>query len=49
MRAALVTLTLLAQCVVFNARASAHGDQPHPTCKKGYVLTDAHKCVRAPA
>ena len=24
-----------------------HGDAPHPKCKKGYVLTDDHKCVKA--
>ena len=26
--------------------AWAHGDQPHPKCKKGYELNDAHKCVK---
>jgi hypothetical protein len=26
--------------------AWAHGDQPHPKCKKGYVLNDQHKCVK---
>jgi hypothetical protein len=26
----------------------AHGDAPHPKCKKGYVLSDDHKCVKAP-
>ena len=25
----------------------AHGDEPHPKCKKGYVLTDDHRCVKA--
>jgi hypothetical protein len=24
----------------------AHGDMPHPKCKKGYVLNDDHKCVK---
>lgn len=24
----------------------AHGDEPHPKCKKGYVLNDEHKCVK---
>jgi hypothetical protein len=24
----------------------AHGDKPHPKCKKGYVLNDDHKCVK---
>lgn len=27
---------------------SAHGDQPHPKCKKGYVETDDHRCVKQP-
>jgi len=26
--------------------AWAHGDEPHPKCKKGYVLDDQHKCVK---
>jgi hypothetical protein len=25
----------------------AHDDAPHPKCKKGYELNDAHKCVKA--
>jgi hypothetical protein len=25
----------------------AHGGAPHPKCKKGYQLNDAHKCVKA--
>ena len=29
------------------APAFAHGDAPHPKCKKGYVLNDDHKCVKA--
>ena len=37
-----LTLTIFAQPVL------AHGDAPHPTCKKGYVVDDAHKCVKAP-
>ena len=28
------------------SHAWAHGDQPHSKCKKGYVLNDAHKCVK---
>lgn len=24
----------------------AHGDAPHPKCKKGYVVTDDHRCVK---
>ena len=26
--------------------ASAHGDKPHPKCKRGYTLDGDHKCVR---
>jgi hypothetical protein len=26
--------------------ASAHGDKPHPKCKRGYQVDDQHKCVR---
>lgn len=28
--------------------ALAHGDAPHPKCKKGYVVTDDHRCAKAP-
>ena len=27
-------------------QAFAHGDEPHPKCKKGYVMTDDHRCVK---
>lgn len=30
------------------APALAHGDAPHPKCKKGYVATDDHRCVKQP-
>ena len=41
-------LTLLAAAftVGIAMQALAHGDAPHPKCKKGYTLNDAHKCVR---
>jgi hypothetical protein len=42
-----LALTLLVALAVASAsQALAHGDQPHPKCKKGYVLNDEHKCVR---
>lgn len=31
---------LLAQPVL------AHGNEPHPKCKQGYVVNDEHKCVK---
>ena len=39
-------ITLLAVSAAFAAPAFAHGDEPHPKCKAGYVLTDDHKCVK---
>jgi hypothetical protein len=42
-----LALTLLAAFAIASAsHAWAHGNQPHPKCKKGYVLNDAHKCVK---
>lgn len=26
--------------------ALAHGDQPHAQCKKGWIMTEDHKCVK---
>jgi len=39
---------LIAAGLVFAIAAPsfAHGDKPHPKCKKGYILNDAHKCVK---
>ena len=47
MRFSLIALAA-AQLLATSLPTLAHGDAPHPTCKKGYVLTDAHKCVKAP-
>ena len=47
MRTILVSLTMLAQMIVGAAPLLAHGDEPHPKCKKGYVVNDDHKCVKA--
>jgi hypothetical protein len=42
-----LALTLFVSLTVVSAsQAWAHGDQPHPKCKKGYVLNDEHKCVK---
>ena len=49
MRSLVICAIALVQICAFNAPTLAHGDQPHPTCKKGYVLTDDHKCVKAPS
>lgn len=47
MNNALVTLCLTAMSIAFAGSVFAHGDAPHPKCKKGYVLTGEHKCVKA--
>ena len=43
-----LALIILASSLVVAAAAPslAHGDKPHPKCKKGYVLNDDHKCVK---
>ena len=43
-----VTLIIVAACLAPAAAAPswAHGDKPHPKCKKGYELNDQHKCVK---
>jgi hypothetical protein len=43
-----LALIILAPSLVVAAAvpSSAHGDKPHPKCKKGYVLNDDHKCVK---
>ena len=41
----LALAALLAATLAVTA-AVAHGDEPHPKCKKGYVLTDEHRCVK---
>jgi hypothetical protein len=46
------TFALALLCAVSIAalapQAFAHGDAPHPKCKKGYALDANHKCVKAP-
>jgi copper resistance protein C len=41
--AALAALLMAA----WTPRTLAHGDAPHPKCKKGYALDAEHKCVKA--
>lgn len=40
---ALLTVVMTAQAIPC---ALAHGSEPHPKCKQGYVLTDDHRCVK---
>jgi hypothetical protein len=44
-----IVLALLAAgfAIGMATQVVAHGDAPHPKCKKGYQLNDAHKCVKA--
>jgi hypothetical protein len=47
-----MTIKLILSCLVaigianLADTASAHGDKPHPKCKRGYTLDGDHKCVR---
>jgi len=43
---ALALAALAGFAIVSASQAWAHGDEPHPKCKKGYVLNDEHKCVK---
>ena len=47
MKNMLLTQLSLACAIGMATPVLAHGDAPHSKCKKGYVLNDAHKCVRA--
>ena len=43
-----VALVTAVACVAGSSTAiSAHGSEPHPTCKKGYTLDDNHRCVKS--
>jgi hypothetical protein len=46
MRKIVLTLATGGLALALAGQAFAHGDAPHPKCKKGYVLTDDHKCVK---
>ena len=48
MRSFCLTFAALLQLAAFATPSLAHGDEPHPKCKKGYVVSDDHKCVKAP-
>lgn len=42
-----ITLAILAAVAITSSSPSwAHGDKPHPKCKKGYELNDQHRCVK---
>jgi len=44
-----IMLALLAAgfAIGMATQVAAHGDAPHPKCKKGYELNEAHKCGKA--
>lgn len=47
MRTATALLLMLPIMALAISAAYAHGDAPHPKCKKGYVVSDDHRCVKA--
>jgi hypothetical protein len=42
----LASVLIAAGLVFATVPSFAHGDKPHPKCKKGYTLNAEHKCVR---
>lgn len=48
MRYVILPVTLFAVLIAAGQPVLAHGSEPHPKCKKGYVVNDDHKCVKAP-
>lgn len=46
MKKTMLALLSLACAIAMATQVLAHGDAPHPKCKKGYELNDAHKCVK---
>ena len=46
MRNLMLTLAVAGIAALSVQPVLAHGDEPHPKCKKGYVLNDEHKCVK---
>lgn len=48
MRHLMAFVTTVALLLAAGQPAAAHGSEPHPKCKKGYVVSDDHKCVKAP-
>ncbi len=46
MQAIIHGMAALALMLAVAGSASAHGDKPHPKCKKGYEVNEADKCVK---
>ena len=46
LKKALALAAIAAVALASAAPSWAHGDTPHPKCKKDYVLNDDHKCVK---
>lgn len=43
-----LALAVVVASLAVAGQAFAHGDAPHPKCKKGYVVGDDHRCVKQP-
>ena len=44
----ILSLVMIAQSLLYVSAAAAHGTEPHPKCKRGYIVSDDHRCIRAP-
>lgn len=48
MKESILSAIAIVMALAIASLAFAHGDESHPKCKKGYVLTSDHKCVKKP-
>jgi hypothetical protein len=44
----ILSFAIIAQSLLYAGAAAAHGTEPHPKCKRGYIVNDDHRCVKAP-
>jgi len=48
MKKSILSAIAIVMAMTVASLAFAHGDEPHSKCKKGYVLTGDHKCMKKP-
>lgn len=48
MRIFVLIVAVATHCTAVVQPSLAHGDEPHPKCKRGYVVSDDHRCIKIP-
>lgn len=46
MKISILSMLALAVTLTSTTIVTAHGTEPHPKCKPGYVVADDHRCVK---